>query len=272
MSSARNTGNRHEYEARYAAEMARRILGVDAEVWDTASRQGAPDVKLIFQDGRIGMLEVTKYDERFELMEALKRDHWELEEYGRWVWTLAVDNFSDYQFLRENYKHIIDTCEAHGATKPDSVPFAIQHIDPVFRRLVTSKSNIYAAPDLGKLDQKGNLRKTHVLPTARCGFSSDGWEDLHDALVSMFADQAISHRCRKLINTAADFRCLMVACGLNKLPFSIADKLNFSKSAPVPSTEPPLPTGIDALILVPQYSGSVLLWNDGLWTIHLPWD
>jgi hypothetical protein len=264
--------NRHENEARYAAEIARRVLGVDAEVWDTAGRQGAPDVKLMFQDGTIGMLELTQYDAGFELWAALNRDGRKFDEHGQWVWTICVNNFSDYQYLKKNYKHIIDVCEAHGVIEPALVPCAIQQIDPVFQWLALSESNLHASPDLDKIDPKGNPRGTWVMQNGRAGFVSDDWSDLNSALALMFADSAIVKRCKKLVDSEADFRCLMVRCGLEKLPFSVADKLNFGADAPTPSTAPPLPKGIDALMLVPQYKGPVLLWNKGKWTAHYVWD
>lgn len=125
----------------------------------------------------------------------------------------------------------------------------------MFQWLVLSESGLYASPDLSKTDPEGNLRGTWVLPNGRVGFVSDVWNDLNSALTLMFADSAIVKRCKKLIDSEADFRCLMAVCGLGKLPFSVADKLNFGADAPVPSTAPPLPKGIDALMLVPRYKG-----------------
>jgi hypothetical protein len=264
----------HEKESKFAAELARRVLGVEARVYDTDGRQRAPDVELLFPGGSKGMLELTKYvnPESVQLESRLCSEEFKFDPAGEYVWTIQASNTTSIKHLKEVYRDVILLCEQHCVLNSNDLPYRFILENETIRWLRNTGTMFFCHPTLPKVDDGGIERSTSVLPRGGGGGVADDWSDLNDALLELFATSSIEKRCKKLVETEADFRCLMVACDYGKLPFAIADLLNFGRNTPLPENQPPLPDGIDCLILTPRYRGQVLVWNRDQWSAHYPWD
>lgn len=264
----------HIRESEYAAELARRLFSVKASVNDLGKVQKAPDVILEFPDGSIGMLELTKYGykEDFELEAILKDIGYKFDPAGKHMWLITVDRRTNFSRLKSVYKRIIELCELYNAFGLNELPWWIIKEDEDVLWLRNTGTNFLGNASPSSIKEDCSLRSVHVLPKAISGLVAHDWSNLKNALLKMFNDPGIVYRCKKLLESDASFRCLMVICGRNRLPFEIADLLNFGNNTPPPIEPPPLPKGIDSLVLVPLHPGQTLVWINGNWKSWYPWD
>jgi len=261
---------RHENEARNAASLVYYLFGVEAEVYDTEGRQGVPDIKLLFQDGRVGMLELTRYDDEdeIELESLLNIYESHFDSTGCFVWSIEVSKTTNLKRLEEVYAYVIALCEQFGVESVDCLPDAIKDEDPDVVWFLDSGARLTRHDALLKTEDDGLPRPTYIRQQPIALFTTDNWSELNAGLATLFKDETIQKHCDKLLRSDADFHCLMIRCGMSKLPEKLAELLNFHHDTPPPVEPPPLPSGVDSLILVPEWQGQVLVWCENQWSTY----
>ncbi len=256
-----------------AFDVARRVLGVTVEHYDTAGRQGAVDAILHYPDGRTAAFEVTRLAGPGELQldSILGRQGHSWPNPGNWWWTINVDSVADIPRLRSCYASILQTCESLGVQRPDSLGWT-DHArdDEDLQWLAESSVRMVGHPEVpSRTDDK--VRDVMVVRGAVGGAVDEALSGLPDALHRAFEADHVRRRIGKLGRAAQTERHLFLILGLTGLAFPVIDGLIVGRA--LPSEPPPVPTDtVTHLWLAPAWSQRVLLWANNSWSQWHPYD
>ena len=250
---------------RFAAETARRVLGVDAELWDVWPRQGAYDVRLTYADGRNGAMEVTTYAAEGvpQLESLLSRDRfqWPQPAGARWRWRLRPATPRILPWLTQHYADLILICEQHGVTRPDLLDPRLLP-DGVYERALD-------ADLIGDSSLPPSQHGVDVLPPILGPVGDADITVVPAELDRILTLDTYAKRIHKVVNAGEAEAHLFLGLDLSAMQLAAADALAFSTALP----PPPIRTyGLTHLWLLPRFSRRVLLWHGGGWTQHDPFD
>jgi len=256
----------NEIDARVVAGIAEELFGGKAQVWDCQGRQKAPDVRLDFDDERVGMLEHTRCvsSASMALESAIGRSEWSFD--GRFNWIVTVRTAEACDRFRVSYQKTLHACENAGLTSVRRAAELDMISDTVLLRAI-AEGDLVATSWSSSSDSADNSYLLVQPPGHSVAMAAD-WSTLNEMLAAAFATPLISEHVEKLrAAPETDWRCLMIEFDLEAFDQGIAAKLTYDDETPV--DPPPLPEGIDALVLMPVWSRQVTYWSDNRWTTRI---
>lgn len=260
-------------EERVAFDVVRRVLGVEIEHYDSDGRQGVVDGLIHLASGGLGALEVTTLSapgER-ELLARLAQDRNTWPNPGRWWWRITIDDPEHINTVRRAYMQAILTCESHGVTDPEDLPWQVLRYAPAIRWLLESGITLRGHPDVKSRSDDGVDRGVMVTPSASGGAADEHLESLNEVLDDVFKVDSVARRVRKVSSTpGVDQRHLFLILSLDAVPFGVSHGLSFGEL--LPQSPPPLPAGVTHLWLASGYRQRVVLWDGQIWSQHHPYD
>ncbi len=257
-----------------ACVIAERCLGVTAEPWDIAGREGVVDAMLHLADGRRAAFEVTVLaaDGALHTARLLNRDDHKWPLPGVWWWTISVGSAADFRRLKSIYTRIILLCEAAGVSNPELRGWDPSADEAVQWLVRESSSEMTGHPSVLAAEMTGGPFAM-VVPLGRGGAVDESLSSLAEALHDAFQAQAhVQRHFDKLARADADERHLFIPLHDTALPENVAIALQFDSKA-LPPDPPPVPDFITHLWLAPRFARRVLLWIRGTgWQEFYPYD
>lgn len=242
-------------EERYAAEVLRRVLGVEVAHEDDGSSPGMVDALFEYPDGRLGALEVTTLGDRRAMeREALtaKRD-WAVEG-AAWAWMVHVGDGVDLRDLAKHLPVLIRECEEIGVTDPRQVRGArtqsvahtwLDGVDVRFHGYPTSRRH-------GAVD---------VLPAGSGGAVFEGLDGLPAWLEARLEEADLQRKLEKLRRTGREELHLFLRVHDTALPFSLYYPLAWGEAVP-DGLDPP--ADLTGLWLAPAWRNPILSWRSDI--------
>jgi hypothetical protein len=243
-------------DERFAGLVVARYMRATPKPNDVDGKQGAFDLLLQYDDGRVGALEVTSHAGRHmrATQAAIKAHGHRWPNPGRLNWIIQVADGTRVDHLRKSYERIIRECEAQGVTDPR----LLASRSPEAQWLSSQQgTEMFGGPPVG-----GNSAVL-VLPKGRAAFVDSELHGLSVALSDVLSAEGVRRRAEKVAALRGfDERHLFVTIGMGGLPDPIYIAL--MRPADVLPSQPPegVPTGLSHLWFTTGWAGSALIrWN-----------
>lgn len=252
-----------------AAAAIRKVTHAEIGPHDRDGRQGAVDFILRYPSGRTGALEVTSHAEpgSREMAALLRNTGFRWENPGQWAWSIAFDSDANLKRVREVYRYVIETCEAHGVATPGELPDAVVMFDDtLFTAAYELGVRFFGNPTASP------RAEVSVIPGSIGGGVDEDLTGLPGVCSELLEVTHIAEHVEKVLRHSADEHHLFIWIGPGGIPFPQYYVLCGTPTS-LPTEPPRGLRGLSNLWLATGWGTTLLGWDaDGGWRAHRAFD